>query len=401
MGVCLTTTAGKGQFWRAAALCGAICGLDSGFFATVLQSLAHLPSCTDMRLSFFAAVTMLGVLLASLTGGRISDQWGRRRALVLALVIHLIGSLPLVVRHEFWPVLYASRILQGLGLGLFFVVVPVYLSEMTPENVRGRRVGSFQLALVVTMLIGALLGTCLRSHTLCFAVPMVLSGLLLPVAALLPESVHRGERVVESVRLFDRAHLKPLFVATMVSVLIPLSGIGVVMDYSVTVFDRAGLGFLGAHIIDLAIKVTNVALTVPALLMADRYGRRPLYICGTAGMTLGLFLSVFAFMGGDAWNVLAAVGFLLYIAAFAFGPGVCSWLVMTEVLPPSVRARGMSFAMTAKNITDFGIYTLFIPLISARGTALAYGLLACFSAVYLLVALSAVKDGTSTGTRLP
>lgn len=391
---------GKGQFWRAAALCGAICGLDSGVFATVLQSLSGLPSCTDVRLSLFAGVTMLGVLLSSLIGGRLSDAWGRRRALALALIVHIVGSLPLVVGIENWPVLYVSRVLQGFGLGLFYIVVPVYLSEMTPGNVRGRRVGAFQFALVATMLLGAVLGMLLRSHSLCFAVPMVLSGLLLPVVALLPESVHRDAREVAPVRLFERANLKPLFVATMVSVLIPLSGIGVVMDYSVTVFDRAGLGFMGTHVIDLAIKATNVALTVPALLLADRYGRRPLYVCGTVGMTIGLLLSMLAFMMGDAWNVLAAVGFLLYIAAFAFGPGVCSWLVMTEVLPPPARARGMSFAMTVKNIASFSVSSLFIPLMGVVGLTLAYGLLACFSAVYLLVALIAVKDDAAIGKRL-
>lgn len=386
------TRTSAGQFWRTAALCGAICGLDSGVFATVLQSLGRLPSCTDVRLSLFAGVTMIGVLLASLAGGRLSDGWGRRRVIGLGLAIHLIGSLPLVTGIENWSVLYVARVLQGLGIGLFYIVVPVYLSEMTPEGVRGRRVGAFQLAMVVTMLLGAVLGTCLRSHALCFAVPMILSALLLPLGWLLPEPMHRDAADAGSGRLFARVNIRPLCVATLVSVLIPLSGIGVVMDYSVTVFDRAGLGFLGTHAIDLAIKTTNVVLTVPALLLADRFGRRPLYVCGTAGMTAGLLLSALAFVLGDAWNALAAVGFLLYIAAFAFGPGVCSWLVMTEVLPQPVRARGMSFAMTVRNVICFVHTSAFIPLMGIMGMSFAYGLLAFCSAVYLLVALFAVKD---------
>lgn len=384
-------TSAPGQLWRLAALCGAVCGLDSGIFATVLQSLSRLDSCTDVRLSFFAGVTMLGVLLASLAGGRLSDGWGRRRVIGLGLALNLAGSLPLVLGIACWPVLYVARSLQGLGLGLLYIAVPVYLSEMTPEAVRGRRVGSFQLMLVVTMLLGAVLGTCVGSHTLCFAVPAVLSGLLLPLGWLLPESVHRVADTVAPARLFTRDNARPLFVATAVAALIPLAGISPVMDYSVTVFDRAGLGFLGAHVIDLAIKTANVSLTVPALLLADRFGRRPLYVCGTAGMTAGLLLAVCAFALGEAWNMLAAVGFLLYIAAFAFGPGVCSWLVMTEALPLPVRARGMSFAMTVKTLVSFALASVFFPLVGTVGPASAYGLLAFFSAVYLLVALVAVK----------
>lgn len=380
-----------GRFWQTAALCGAVCGLDSGVFATVIQSLSLLPTCTDLRLSLFAGVTMLGVLMASLVGGRLSDSWGRRRVIGLGLAVNFVGSLPLVLGTGSWPLLYASRVLQSLGLGLLYVAVPVYLSEMTPEAVRGRRVGAFQLMLVVTMLLGAVLGMCVRSHTWCFAVPTVLAAVLLPLGWLLPESVRRTAVEVADARLFTGANVRPLFVATLVAVLIPLSGIGVVMDCSVTVFDRAGLGFLGTHVIDLALKATNVALTLPALLLADRFGRRPLYVCGTAGMTAGLVLAVCAFALGDAWHILAAVGVLLYIAAFAVGPGVCSWLVMTEALPLPVRARGMSFALTAKTLVSFAVASAFFPLVGAVGPASAYGLLACFSAAYLLFALLALK----------
>ncbi|MBQ0032598.1 MAG: MFS transporter [bacterium] len=113
-------------------------------------------------------------------------------------------------------------------------------------------------------------------------------------------------------------------------VLVPLSGIGPVLDYSVTLFKRAGLDGLGANGVDVLIKGVNLAMTFPALFLADRIGRRTLMIAGSLVMTIALVVTSFSFWSGGMVGALlvdyAAVtaiitGFLPFTTAFGLAGG--------------------------------------------------------------------------------
>ena len=181
--------------------------------------------------------------------------------------------------------------------------------------------------------------------------------------------------------------------ALAIGVLVPLSGIGPVLDYSVTLFKRAGLDGLGANGVDVLIKGVNLAMTFPALFLADRIGRRTLMIGGSLVMTIALAVTAFSFWsGGPIGALLAALGCVVYIAAFAIGPGVCMWLVIPESLSGTVRATGMSVALLVDYAAVTAIITGFLPLTMAFGLAGGYMLLAFFSAMLFSVSVFGLKE---------
>jgi len=186
-----------------------------------------------------------------------------------------------------------------------------------------------------------------------------------------------------------------VWLALAIGVLVPLSGIGPVLDYSVMVFRRAEIGNLGAHGVDSLIKGVNLAMTFPALFLADRIGRRALMIGGALVMTVALAVTAFAFrMGGTVGALLAAGGCVFYIAAFAVGPGVCMWLVIPESLPRSIRAKGMSAALLADYLAVTAIMTVFLPLTAHVGLGGGFLLLAVFSALLMFVSVFLLKETT-------
>jgi len=387
---------GSAGSWRLQAGCaawgGAVCGLDSGVFATAVSLVAEETGWSDLSVSTFAGIGFFGTFLATIFGGKLADVIGRRRVILLGLALYLLGAVGLVA-GVFVPVLlFAGRLVSGLGLGLLYLATPLYLAEMSVVKSRGRRVGLFQFLMVVGILSGAVCVLGCHHSWICFALPGVLAVVLSLVLVRLPQD-ERQEKEVAARAGLSLFKTGGVWLALAIGVLVPLSGIGPVLDYSVTVFKRAGIDGFGAHGVDILIKCVNLAMTFPALMLADRIGRRSLMIGGSLIMTLALTMTAVSFScGGSVGALLAASGCIVYIAAFAIGPGVCMWLVIPESLSGSVRAKGMSIALLVDYAAVTAIITGFLPLTSAFGLEGGLAVLALFSALLLLVSVFWLKD---------
>ena len=362
-------------------------------FATAVSLVGEKTGWADFTISTFAGIGFFGTFLATIIGGRVADGIGRRCLILLGLVAYFVGSVGLVAGAAVPALLFVGRLLSGVGLGFLYLATPLYLAEMAAAKSRGRRVGLFQFLLVTGILLGAVCVLGCRQAWICFALPGALSAGLALLLVRLPEDEHAEIRRMVRVPMSALLKSRGVGLALAIGVLVPLSGIGPVLDYSVTLFKRAGLDGLGANGVDVLIKGVNLAMTFPALFLADRIGRRTLMIAGSLVMTIALVVTSFSFWsGGTVGALLAAFGCVVYIAAFAIGPGVCMWLVIPESLSGTVRATGMSVALLVDYAAVTAIITGFLPLTTAFGLAGGYVLLAFFSAMLFFVSVFGLKE---------
>ena len=124
-----------------AAWAGAVCGLDSGVFATAVSLVGEKTGWADFAISTFAGIGFFGTLLATIFGGRLADGIGRKRLILLGLVAYFIGSGGLVAGAAVPALLFAGRLLSGVGLGFLYIATPLYpdfpRSQSKPQRLQG------------------------------------------------------------------------------------------------------------------------------------------------------------------------------------------------------------------------------------------------------------------------
>jgi MFS family permease len=115
----------------------------------------------------------------------------------------------------------------------------------------------------------------------------------------------------------------------------------------------------------------NVGMTIVAIWLLDKVGRRPLLLCGTVGMAVGMIITACCFLGGEnlkgAVAIVAVLGLLSYTGSFAIGLGPVFWLLIAEIYPLKIRGAAMSVASMANWAANFVVTISFLTLLSAIG----------------------------------
>ena len=208
----------------------------------------------------------------------------------------------------------------------------------------------------------------------------------------LSQVVKRSDGSVKRDSIFQRKYMIPLLLATLIPVFNQASGVNSLLNYSVVLMQRAGLAGTDANLADTVIKVANFAFTVLAMSLVDRKGRKFLLTIGTSGIVVGLALVGALFyaiehgvmqVGPTAgWLIVAA--FVVFIASFAVGPGVCVWLAMTELMPLRLRAGGMMVAQFVAMGVSYGLAQTFLPWSKAFGDSSVFLSLAVVAVGYFV-----------------
>lgn len=202
---------------------------------------------------------------------------------------------------------------------------------------------------------------------------------------------NRELRASES--LLQKKYILPFLLTCLVLVLNQCTGINTVLNYSVSIFRETGLEGEFANWSDLSIKLVNFAVTILAVYFVDKKGRKFLLRIGTGGIVLGEFgIAVMFFLMNNGFiavsmtsGVISTCFFFLFIAGFAFGPGVCVWLMLTELMPTRIRANGMAIAMILNQAVSAFIASIFPVWRDATSMWIVFSTLAVFSLVYFLV----------------
>jgi sugar porter (SP) family MFS transporter len=189
----------------------------------------------------------------------------------------------------------------------------------------------------------------------------------------------------------DRFGLKPIvWVGILLSVFQQFVGINVIFYYSTTLWLSVGFEESQALMTSVITSITNIVVTVIAILLVDRVGRRPMLLVGSIGMAVTLGMMALAFSFGtledgavslpQPWALIALIsanGFVVFFGA-TWGPLV--WVLLGEMFPNKIRAGALAVAAAAQWIANFFISTTF-PSFAEIGLTFAYGFYAFFAVV--------------------
>ncbi len=430
-----------------AGLGGLLYGIDFGVIAAASPYIKALRLFSDAELSWIVGAVLFGGIVSSLTAGMLAERFGRKRMIVASAALFLV-AIPTVCLSEksLLPMLF-GRVLQGVSAGYMAVVMPMYLTETLPPEIRGRGTGVFQFCLGLGLVAAAATGFVVaRLYGAADAPPEVVADAaksaawkmnfwwtLAPVAALflgslrLPESpvwlahgraaapVEKskaeklnargngacGDRSFSTSQLFNlstvfqRRYVVPFLLAVAVLTLNKTTGMSSVTSYSVMIFQKAGFAGTLGNAGDFAIKLTNLVVTLVAATLIDRLGRTRLLKIGTAGMTIGLaaiggvLLAIerFGLEPSTTTGLFCLVAFFVMQVFYALGPGICVWLVLSELMPSRIRANGMAIALFSNQFVAWGLASSFLPWVNAWGWASMFFFFAANGIIYFVVSL--------------
>ena len=195
--------------------------------------------------------------------------------------------------------------------------------------------------------------------------------------------------------LLARRYVVPFLLAVAVLTLNKTTGMSSVTSYSVMIFQKAGFAGTLGNVGDFAIKFTNLVVTLVAASLVDKVGRTWLLKIGTAGMTIGLaaiggvLLAIerFGLEPSTTTGVFCLVAFFVMQVFYALGPGICVWLVLSELMPSRIRANGMAIALFSNQFVAWGLASSFLPWVNAWGWASMFFFFAANGILYFIVSL--------------
>lgn len=414
-----------------AALGGLLFGYDTGVISGALLFIGDDFQLNAFLEGFIVSSLLLGAVVGAGISGALSDRLGRRTIILIAAVIFAVGAIGAALSPNV-ATLICFRAVLGLGVGAASALVPAYISESAPTDVRGSLSTLFQLAITVGILLAYLVNAAFASASdwrwpigLAFvpAVVLFVGMYFLPetprwlVSKDRDEEARRvlgrtrtEEEVESELRSIQRAEeeqgeqtgyrellapwVRPMLVVGIgLAVFQQLVGINTVIYYAPTIIESTGLASAASVLATVGIGVVNVLMTVVAILVVDRVGRKPLLLVGLAGMvvSLGLIGAAFAFSGLSgilSWVTLA--GLMLYIASFAVSFGPLLWVMLPEIFPLKARGSGTGISALSNWGANFVVAQAFLPLVGLIGRSAVFWSLAgvCILAalfIYFLV----------------
>ena len=420
------------------ALGGILFGYDTGVISGAILFIQKDFGLSPFLQGAVVAALLLGAMVGSAVAGPMTDRLGRRNLIIVAAITFTIGALGAAAAPGAGA-LIAARFVIGLAVGTAALVVPLYLSETAPTAIRGAVASLNQLMIVVGILVAYVVNGILAASgdwRLMLGLAVVPSLILLVGMFFMPETprhlVRSGEeeearevledlrdegdpaqelreiREVEQdeqgggLRELTATWVRPaLLVAIGLAVFQQLVGINTIIYYAPTTLTNVGYSDTAAIYANIVIGVLNVAMTVVAVRIVDRVGRKPMLIGGLFGMVasltvLGVSLSVLAtpHHPGDPAAIITLLCLAGFIVSFALTWGPVVWVMLPEVLPLSVRGAGMGVAVMLNWAANFAVAQTFPPLISGIGPGpvfLGYAVLGVVALVFVKALVTETK----------
>ena len=405
---------------------GGLTGLLFGFDTAVIAGATHGLTLTfgldPAALGWTVSSALWGTLAGAVLAGYPGDRYGARNCLRAIAGMYLLSALGSFAAPSL-GVFVASRVLGGLAIGASTVLAPTYLAEVAPADKRGAMVGTFQLNVVLGILVAYSSNYLISLLTLgeqdwrwkflVAIAPAAILGVLLfsipnsprwlvirgrveegagvlsrigieDIAAELAE-YRRGQHGADGAltRLSWRSHARPMFLAMAVAAFNQLSGINAILYYLNDIFAAAGFARVSAAGQAVIIGATNLIFTLMALAVIDRFGRRSLLRIGSVGLILSLAATAYIELSGTHQNWLLWM-LVAFIASFAFSQGAVIWVYISEIFPTEVRSRGQSLGASTHWLMDALIATLF-PVAAAYSKGLPFVFFAAAMIAQLIV----------------
>ncbi|PFH59982.1 hypothetical protein XA68_11596 [Ophiocordyceps unilateralis] len=420
----------------AAGISGLLFGYDTGVISATLvsigTSLSNRPL-TSMDKSMITSSVALFALITSSLSSILADKFGRKRVILYADVLFVAGALVQAFCSTV-PLMVAGRCIVGAGVGAASFVVPLYIAEVAPASHRGKLVTTNVLFITLGQMVAYIVGWLLSTYTAketgwrwmvgLGAMPAALQGAIIVLMPETPRWLVKVGRLAEARLVMRRVepgstrdadavvaemeaevreeresrrkrghgawglawrellgearNRRALALACLLQGLQQLCGFNSLMYYSATIF--ALVGFVSPTLTALTVAVTNFVLTLAALGLIDRVGRRRILLWSMPGMVLGLVAAAAGFSilpldatavgeaddGGPARLILASI--MVYVAAYALGLGNVPWM-QSELFPLTVRSVGSGVATATNWTANLIVGLTFLPMMEALSPA--------------------------------
>jgi SP family sugar:H+ symporter-like MFS transporter len=432
-----------------AALGGFLFGYDSAVINGAVSAIEDRFSVEPAALGFAVASALLGAAAGAMGAGRFADRFGRLFVMRVAAVLFLVSAVGTGLAPTL-ELVVLFRVVGGIGVGVASVIAPAYIAEVSPAHIRGRLGSLQQLAIVLGIFMSLLVDYLLagaagsskdvlwlgleawRWMFIAMVVPAAAYGAL---SLTIPESPRylvatqqtaEAKRVlrrllgsdgvdlkVERIRETLRRETQPswrdlrgpalgllpiVWVGVGLSVFQQLVGINVIFYYSNVLWEAVGFSEADSFKITVITSVVNIATTLIAIASVDRYGRKPLLLIGSVGMTVTL--ATMAFVFGTAGTTTAADGTVtpvltgaqgpialvaanLFVVSFGMSWGPMVWVLLGEKFPNRIRAAALSLAAAAQWVANW-VVTVTFPSLKDISLGLAYGFYAVCALLSLL-----------------
>ena len=436
-----------------AALGGFLFGYDTAVISGTIAQVSQLFQLDALQQGWYVGCALIGSIVGVLFAGILSDKLGRKLTMVISAVLFSTSALGCAISADFTQ-LVIYRIIGGVGIGVVSIVSPLYISEVSVAQYRGRLVSLYQLAVTVGFL-GAylvnyqLLGYAQSGSQLSLdwlnkifvtevwrgmlGMEMLPAVLFFIIIFFIPESprwlivkgkeekaVNILEKIYNSVSevtsqlnetksvltsetksewalLMKPGIFKAVIIGVCIAILGQFMGVNAVLYYGPSIFENAGLSGGDSLFYQVLVGLVNTLTTVLALLIIDKVGRKKLVYYGVSGMVVSLLLIGAYFLFGESLGVSSLfllTFFLFYVFCCAVSICAVVFVLLSEMYPTKVRGLAMSIAGFALWIGTYLIGQLTPWMLQNLTPAGTFFLFAVMCVPYMLIVWKLVPETT-------
>ena len=384
---------------------GLLFGLNMAGISGATEMIQSEFSLTDSGLATVASLLTVGCLIGALFTGQFTEKYGRKNVMIFTAIIYIISALGSALAGSSM-ILTISRVLSGLAVGATSVVAPMYISEISPANKRGTLVSLNQFAITFGIILAYIIDYLLmdlgpNSWRYMLAVPAIF-GLLFFIflvtsfpqsprwllahgrreeaikvlnsiggQELIDSELPEMEKSIQSEAGKSKVKLSEIFkgktgvivlIGTALAALQQITGINAVIMYSPDIFQVAGSARSDSMMQAVIVGVVNFLMTIVALWLVDKKGRKTLLLWGAVGMIVSLAYLTFEFSKPVQNGIGVLVALLVYISFFAASFAPVMWVIISEIYPNRIKGVAMSFSTAVSWLCTF-LTVYFAPII--------------------------------------
>jgi len=382
------------------ALAGFLFGFDTVVISGANQPIKELWNTSPLfHGTFIMSMALWGTVLGALMGGIPCDKFGRKKTLFWIGILYLFSALGSAFAPD--PYTFSFfRFIGGVGVGASSVAAPIYISEVSSAQNRGKLVALYQFNIVFGIFIAFISNYLLKGFggindwrwmLGVEAIPALAYSLMVlrvpnsprwlalkkqddEAATKVLNLIYAKDKALEKLkeikedltdaikgdRLFKKKYSRVLWLGFMIAFFNQLSGINFVLYYAPEILERSGLAGKESLFSSISIGLVNLIFTFVGVYLIDRLGRRQLIKIGSIGYIVSLAMVGWCFYTGASSTLLLAF-VLIFVASHAIGQGAVIWVFISEIFPNNVRASGQSWG-TGTHWVFAAIITLITPL---------------------------------------
>ncbi|MDD4993209.1 MAG: sugar porter family MFS transporter [Paludibacter sp.] len=403
---------------------GLLFGLNMAGISGAVDMIKGQFSLTDSGLGTVAALLTFGCLIGALFTGTFTEKYGRKKVMLFTAIVYIISAFGCAL-SESATVLTILRILSGLAVGATSVVAPMYISEIAPAHNRGRLVSFNQFAITIGIVLAyifdyLLIGLGENSWRYMLAVPGVFGIFFLIFlivkfpesprwllahgkkdeaikvltsiggAALVKEELPEMESTLLAEQKKEKMTVGELFkgktgkivlIGTLIAALQQITGINAVIMFAPDIFQAAGSVKSDSVMQAMIVGLVNFLMTIVALWLVDKRGRKTLLLWGAVGMIASLAYLTLEFAKPVQNGAGVLIALLVYISFFAASFAPVMWVIISEIYPNRIKGVAMSFSTAVSWLCTF-LTVYFAPIIhGALGLQYLFGIFGVFSII--------------------